>query len=248
MGDKKKRQQKGMVPTGEATLQDLADEVRRNDILNSPPPKAPGRPPEGDVVEYTTASLGDYREFFEFYADFVGRGIKEGFLVSLPGGIEGKASGLWFQPFGWIPGEAVILHFKWGKIRLITATTKAKMSLPRPGPEYGEVKDLPKLVLDHVKEWKEAIQALGHNPSPWNLGFATALLKGEPPRDHLTVFFPRFRLGQRSPEIPLGVSLIPDWSGMTVKVYNPSGWQGPGVPKEDNVLSVEDLLCTVKEP
>lgn len=200
-----------------------------------------------DIVEVTAASRGDYREFFKFYADFVGRGAREGFLLSLNGGIEGKNSGFWFQPLGWIPGEAVVLHFKWGKVRLIDATAKAKMSLPRPSEEYREIKDLPKLILDHLEEWRLATQALGNNPSPWSLGFTSTLLKGEIPRDHLTIFFPRLRLGQRDPEIPLGISLIPGWGGFTVKVYNPTSWQGPGVPKDDEILSVEDLLGRTKK-
>lgn len=215
-------------------------------------------PPAGkkEVVEYT-ASLYAYKEYFFLYRQYVRMGQQEGFLPSLIGGMEGKESGYWFQPLGdWIPCDAVILHFQEGKARLIEATTKLKMRLSRPSPEHRELEELSKNVsdprdrktlLDHLREWKEAEKALGHLPNQWNLGFATALLRGEIPREHLTVFFPQFRLDPTNPKIPLGISLKADWGGMSVKVYNPSGWQGPGLPGDGEVLSLEDILRRVKE-
>ena len=195
--------------------------------------------PESKVQELTRATLDDYQGFFQLYATFVRRGKKEGFCTFL-GGISGKEDGLSFLPLGWIPGDGIILHFKGGKVKMSDATTAAKTNLPRPTEDFIPVEQLPKAVLSHLAEWKGIIEALSYEPSPWNLGFATTLLRGEPPREHLTISFPRFRFGKGDPEVPVGISLVPDWGGMKVsRIYNPRNM--PGLPEIGKVFTVEEI-------
>lgn len=234
----------GMVANGEIQLSpDSVPPAATPVQTTAPAAPAPAPKPTipSEVREYTRASLRDYKDFFAAYAEFVARGHQEGFCPTLLEGMAGKKDGLYFLPLGWIPGEAVILSFKEGKVRLVGATIGAKMSLSRPSPEYIPVQDLPKAVLGHLAEQRSFAEAVGREPSPWNLGFASALLRGEPPREHLTVFFPRFRFQVKDREVPFGLSLVPDWGGMRVdkKVYNPT--QFPGAPNEGDTLTLEQI-------
>ena len=209
-------------------------------VAKTTPTTVPGPTTPSKVREYTRASLRDYQNFFAAHAGFVEQARKEGFCPSLLEGLAGKKKGLYFLPLGWIPGDAVILSFFEGKVRLVGATIGAKMSLARPSPDYIPVKDLPQAVLGHLTEQQAFAEAIGREPSPWNLGFASALLRGDSPREHLTMFFPRLRFQRTDPEVPVGLSLVPDWGGLKVdRVYNPRDF--PGVPPEGQIFTLEEI-------
>jgi len=243
MGNKRQQQQ---ARRGEATPRDLARAVANGTLKRAAPAEpttaTTPAPPSGrpDRVEYTRAALRDYQDYFRVFAEFVAMGRKEGF-ASLLKSLQGKSKGVYFLPLGWIPGDSVVLCFQEEeKVRLLTASRGAKMNLPRPSPDFIAIEDLPKPVLNALAEWQTIVETLERDVSPWNLGLAQSLLKGNPPLEHLTVAFPRFRFQKTDPEVPLGISLVPDWGGMMVAaVYNPRSF--PGMPAAGQIITLEEI-------
>jgi len=190
----------------------------------------------------TRATGREYGEFFSLYSKFHRLAQKEG-ACSLLGGLSGEEEGVYFLPLGYIPGEAVILRFKEGKVELVDATRATKASVvPPSSPVEPEV--LPGPVLGFLEETRELCEGLGE-PSPFYKGLAQALLFGNPP-EGLIIGFLRFRFGNEDPETPFGVSLSIEWGGMRVdRVYNPGNLEAP---KEGEIIPLDEIQGGGKTP
>lgn len=172
------------------------------------------------------AGVRQYDAFFKLYAKSVR---------------EKKA----FRSLGYIPGPAVILDIReGGEVRILDATSDVAEiigTIPTPWMAWEE---LPVEIQEGLAEHKAVVDELGYEPSPFNLGLATALLDDRAPAKYLAAGMPRFRYRGRDPELPFGVALIPvveggELKGLKVHIYNPKGI--PDCPPDGTLLTLAEL-------
>lgn len=184
----------------------------------------------------------EYLNFFDLYSSYVELGEKEGFAGLAEG------TGVLLVSLGFVPGEAVILRrLEDGRLQRVDATpgVRAKVRLPA---EPVEMTQLPDSIRHPLEEWQVIVKALGHEPSPYNMRLAKILLTtGQLPKDGLTIILTHFQPPNGTEKVPFGVSLSPDWGGVTIKgVHNPTGI--PNVPSEGEFISLDKIQEGGKTP
>jgi hypothetical protein len=183
----------------------------------------------------TVAGKKEYDVFFRLYDLWV----RAQFKVRLTEGLAGKAGGTYFLPLGFIPGPAILLSFKEGKIQANEATPDVAKGMKIPTP-WLTVTELPQRMQEALEEWCGLVAGLGYEPSAWSLGFARRVLGGRVPSKYLAMAMPHFRYRPGDPERPFGVVLVPVEGGMKVeRVYNPQGI--PDVPATEAILTLTEL-------
>ncbi|MBA4395183.1 MAG: hypothetical protein C0407_16660 [Desulfobacca sp.] len=186
----------------------------------------------------TRAGTQDYDESCRLRAILARSTIR---CSSIVAGLKAEQDGIYVAALGFIPGTDVLLQFQKGRIKVVDATSRIKEGMKVP-TEWMKVAELPERIQQALEEWKACIEALGYEPSPWNLGFAQRVLRGDEPPQYLAVVMPRFRYRSGDREKPFGVVLVPGEheDEMEVeRVYNPQDI--PNVPAEGTVLTLEEL-------
>lgn len=192
--------------------------------------------PRPTTVITTKAGRQDYNEFFKLFHIKVKSAVA---CYSLKEALAGTKGGIYFLPLGFIPGPAILLQFKEGKVQVIEGTNDIKKGMEIPS-SWQKAESLPAKIQDVLNEWKNIIEELGHEPSPWNFPLAQQILGRKLPKYHLSMMMPHFRYRPGDPELPLGVMLTPEGEDLKLlHVYNPGGI--PDVPTVNTILTFDKL-------
>lgn len=220
----------GLPPTPEekkvapgVTFQSTAKKPA-NSSAPAPTTTATPQAKKGEVM--TVAGVREYNDFFGLFAKSVR---------------EKKA----FRPLGFIPGPAVILEFReGGEVRILAATSDVARGFKEIPTPWMKWEALPEKIRKALAKWRELVEGLGYEPSPYNLGLARALLEGHAPAKYLAMTMLHFRYRPGDPELPVGVALLPVevggiLEGLKVKTYNPKGI--PDMPADGTILTLDEL-------
>lgn len=179
------------------------------------------------------AGKREYDNFFYLYA----LGVRLHEWVTLPAAKIGN-SGYYFLSLGFVPGSAVLLQWKNGKVSIMDATPDMSKEIEVP-TGLMTAEELPERISQALKERGDLVTCLGCELSPWNGEFAHRMLEGNPPK-YLAMGMTSFNY--EGTKAPFGVILMPNpkGDGMTVfRTWNPENISD--VPVEGSVLSFESF-------